>query len=83
MMTRPKVSLAQIAERNACTDTHVAPAQDAAPIPAETPAAAPPKEDDVEQEEGDGEEGGPKVLSKKEKEKLKKEREKVCDTSTG
>lgn len=33
-----------------------------------------PKDDDAD----DAEDTGPKVLSKKEKEKLKKEREKVC-----
>lgn len=36
------------------------------------------KQDEDENVDGAGEDGGPKVLSKKEKEKLKKEREKVC-----
>lgn len=42
------------------------------PAPVETPAAA----DGEDDEGGDGEEGG-KILTKKEKEKLKKEKEKV------
>ena len=49
------------------------PAEFAAPATA--PAAPSPAPDGEEGEEG--EDGGPKVLSKKEKEKLKKDREKV------
>lgn len=45
------------------------------PQPAPSVTDAPENEDEVAQD------SGPKVLSKKEKEKLKKEREKVCRTS--
>ena len=65
------VSSAEIHRVSAIAHTRVAPTREATPAPAETPATAPPKEDGEEKEDGDGEEGGPKILSKKEKEKLK------------
>ena len=71
------MSLAENCRVNALVHTRAVPTREATPAPAETPAAAPSKEDGEEKDDVDEEEGGPKILSKKEKEKLKKEKEKV------
>lgn len=61
--------ISQLKKHTAIAPADVTPAPSTPAAPSPVPAAR--------QDDEAGEDGGPKILSKKEKEKLKKEREKV------